>query len=318
MPLAENAPSGVCLNQWALYYADYSKFWFDRPHREQQHETTTAMNISECLIRLAEMQAEFGDTEVALETCIDAARETHLLRDGESDFSYLEQLSVRMQALVARSTHPVSIRADAFELDYHRVRPWTDRTLRVALLVVWSGDVAGTHRLIEKIRTERGNSYRSHDQARIWAELAVLFARSGETDNYRTARRTSLCFIEGRNTAEATRLLLAEADALAGEFPLAPKNLVRGSLMWYGDADRPRSALAIQLAKAGRWQDASEHFEEVTDPWWRLPVADAVAQARSAAGDESPEDLLNWALEQKSLVNRVGALCGLALAQDSR
>ena len=107
-------------------------------------------------------------------------------------------------------------------------------------------------------------------------------------------------------------LLLEEADAHAGEFVLAENTLVGKPLVWYGPADRPRSAIIAGLAAAGRWEDAAKKLNQVStsEPKWRLQAAHAITTARSKV--EPAQATLDWIQAFESPLDRVAALCGLA------
>lgn len=152
--------------------------------------------------------------------------------------------------------------------------------------------------------------------ARAFGELAILHARRGNIEAYRDARRSAQSFLARSTVRPEMKLVLATADALAGEYALAQDNLVRGTLIWFGDANRARSQLAVSIAKAGQWQQALEHAAHLA-PEHRVYRGDAwqaVAKARAQDNAESIEEIDRWLASIESMHDRVAVLCGLAIA----
>ena len=121
------------------------------------------------------------------------------------------------------------------------------------LLAAWSNDGAELKKLLSVFEQERPFGREKDNQvARVSAELALLMAKQGDVTDYRAARRKSLSLIDTKGAQPQIKLLLAEADARAGEFVLAENTLVGKPLVWYGPTYRARSAIIVELASAGR------------------------------------------------------------------
>jgi hypothetical protein len=113
---------------------------------------------------------------------------------------------------------------------------------------------------------------------------------------------------------------MATADTMAGEYALAESNLVRGTVAWYGDANRPRKQLAISLAAEGRWEKAMEHALKVStaQSLYRAEAWTAVVEARLKNDSEPQEQSLDWTNSLELQVDKAAAFCGLALAVSGR
>jgi len=112
------------------------------------------------------------------------------------------------------------------------------------------------------------------------------------------------------------KLILATADALAGEFALAESNLVRGTLVLFGDSNRPRQQLAVSLAADGQWEKALDHARHVSpnQPLYRSKAWAAVAEARLQDHPQSRNEIIEWVDSLQSPLDKTAAYCGLALA----
>lgn len=293
---------GIGAKNWYTNRADY---YFDHSRRDQENETEAVVRICECLVSLAELQVLLGDGEQAVETCIDAARASHVCTDAVAKRGFF----LRMQAVLAKAEHQTRIPSRTLNLDLY-IR---DLTYPASLLAAWSDDATGLQKLLATLEQERPFGREKDNQvSRISAELALLLAKQGDVTAYRTARRKSLSLIDTKGAQSEIKLLLAEADARAGEFVLAENTLVEKPLVWYGPCDRPRSAIIVGLATDGRWPDALKTLDRVStsEPKWRLQAVLAVAAARSKA--EPAQNTLHWIESLDFPLDRVAGLCGLA------
>ncbi|MDA0921775.1 MAG: hypothetical protein O2945_22125, partial [Planctomycetota bacterium] len=245
---------GIGAKNWYTNRADYS---FDRSRRDQENETAAVVRICECLVSLAELQVQLGDGDHAIETCIDAARASHVCIGAVAKRGFF----LRMQAVLSKAEHQTRIPSRTLNLDLY-IR---DLTYPACLLAAWSDDATGLKKLLPTLEQERPFGREKDNQvSRISAELALLMAKQGDVTAYRTARRKSLSLIDTKGLQSEIKLLLAEADARAGEFVLAENTLVRKPLIWYGPADRPSSAIIAGLATVGRWEDAAKKLNCVS------------------------------------------------------
>ena len=287
------------------WYSNRPAYYFDRSSRDQRKATEEVVRICECLVSLAELQVLVGDGEHAVETCIDAARSSqvcidHLPKRG---------LFLRMQAVLAKTTHQTRIPSRTLKLDLY-IR---DLAYPACLLAAWSDDVTELKKLLAAFEQARPFGREKDNQvARVSAELALLMAKQGDVTAYRAARRKSLSLIDTKGAQPQIKLLLAEADARAGEFVLADNTLVGKPLVWHGTADRPRSAIIAGLAAADRWEDAAKKLSQVSssEPKWRLDAAFAIAKAQSRA--KPVQSTLDWIQKLESPLDRVAGFCGLA------
>ena len=297
--------SGIGAKNW---YANRADYYFDRSSSDQRSETEAVVRICECLVSLAELQSRLGDSEQSVETCIDAARASHVCTDAVAKRGFF----LRMQAVLSKAEHQTLIPSRTLQLDLYT----RDLTYPSCLLAAWSEDSTGLTKLLTVLEQERPFGREKDDQvSRVSAELALLMAKQGDVAAYRTARRKSLSLIDTKGAQPQIKLLLAEADARAGEFVLAENTLVGSSLVWYGPADRPRSAIIAGLAATGRWEDAAKKLDQVStsEPKWRLDAAFAIAKSRSLANPV--QSTLDWLQELESPLDRVAGFCGLATAR---
>ena len=100
---------------------------------------------------------------------------------------------------------------------------------------------------------------------------------------------------------------------------MAESNLVRGTLGWYGDANRPRKQLAVSLAEHGQWEKALDNARKVSEfqPWYRVQEWAAVAEGRRKSSSETPKEILEWIASLETQVDKAAAYCGLSLATAS-
>jgi hypothetical protein len=123
-----------------------------------------------------------------------------------------------------------------------------------------------------------------------------------------------LGLIETQKATDSIRLLLMEADALAGELELARQTKrSRERLPLYGTANRPLSTLCVELCRANRLPDAESLLSEIQEPFWRLRAMHAIAAGRLRQHPE--DDHLQWADQLDDPFLRVAAYCGLALRE---
>lgn len=283
-------------------------------HRDD--EKHTLVKIISCHRHLAEMQADLGDARGAMETCLNLANAAGFMN---STATYNEWNYLFMKALLNRLEGATNVGADSLPLLKHHSSHDT-RALRAA----WAKDVPRLEAVIPEVvkNFERGITTAAAltQPARAYGELAILQAERGNTEGYRDARRSAQSLItQGRANSEM-KLVLATADALAGEFELAESNLVRGTLRWFGDANRPRSQLAVSLAAVGQWEKALQHAQKVSvsQPFYRAEAWVGVAEARLRDSTESQQSVLDWASSLESQLDKAAAYCGLALEVSGR
>jgi hypothetical protein len=287
------------------YYQNRPSYYFNRSVRDQAGETEAVARICDCLVSLAELQARLGDGLAAVETCLDAARSAEVC----TEHLHKRWFFLRMQAVLKQAEFQTRIPSQTLTLD----QDYGDKSYPLCLLAAWSGDSAALKRLLAALESERPYGREKYNRySRVAAELALLMAKQGDMTAYRAARRKSLSLIDGEGAQPQIKLLLAEADARAGEFVLAENTLAGKPLVWYGPADRPRSAIIAGLAAAGRWEDAAKKLNQVStsEPKWRLDAAFAIAKARSLV--KPAQSTLDWIQKLESPLDRVAGFCGLA------
>lgn len=288
------------------YYANHAHYYFDSSYRDREAELQAVYNICDCLVFLAEKQAENGDANGAMETCLDAARVSHLCLNNVSKLFFF----LRMQAVAAQAQDASRIPQQTLELDLQMI-PIVAH-YRSCLVSAWSHDLPQLQRHMAEFERDPPRSNRASITARVYAELAVLAAEQKQIELYRTARRSATSLIDRQDAMPELRLMLAEADAYAGELALSENGLTKQTMMWYGMPDRPRSTLIIKLAEAERVDDAEKHYSRLSQPFWKLRAMEAIAKARVASKLDSPETLSVWIHRREDPVDRVGAYCGLA------
>ena len=290
----------------------YNGGYIDADDRHRDDEKYTVGMIVACHRHLAEMQADLGDTRGAMESCLNLANAAGLLDAtatyNNSNFLYLKALLNRLQGAT-------SVGPDAVPLKKHRSYRYTR-----ALMAAWAKDIPGLEaampELVDNSHRKLGSASEKAQPARAYAELAILHAERGNTESYRSARRSAQSLISQGRAGSEMKLILATADALAGEFALAESNLVRGTLGWYGDANRPRRQLVVSLAADGQWEKALDHARRIspTQPLYRAEAWAAVAEGRRARSSETDTELLQWIDSLESQVDRAAVYCGLSLA----
>ena len=290
----------------------YNGGYIDADDRHRDDEKYTVGMIVACHRHLAEMQTDLGDTRGAMESCLNLANAAGLLdataTSNNWNFLYLK-------ALLNRLHGATNVGPDAAPLKKHRSYRYTR-----ALMAAWAKDIPGLEaampELVENSHRKLGSASEKAQPARAYAELAILHAERGNTEAYRNARRSAQSLISQGRAGSEMKLVLATADALAGEFALAESNLVRGTLGWYGDANRPRRQLVVSLAADGQWEKALDHAHKVskTQPLYRAEAWAAVAEGRRKGSSETDKELLEWMESLESQIDRAAAYCGLSLA----
>ena len=285
------------------YYADKS---------HETNEKRTIGLIVTCHRHLAVMQADLGDSRGAMETCLNLANAAGFMN---ATATYNDWNFLQLKALFTRFQKETGIGPDAIPLS--KYRPYRDPS---ALVAAWAKDVEGLEAalpdLVERSHQRNISASVRAQTARAYGELAILSAERGNTDGYRTARRSAQSLITQGRAGSEMKLILATADALAGEFALAESNLVRGTLALFGDSNRPRQQLAISLAADGQWEKALEHARHVSanQPWYRSKAWAAVAEARLQDRSQSRNEILEWVDSLQSPIDKAAAYCGLTLA----
>ncbi|WP_145421132.1 hypothetical protein [Planctomycetes bacterium K23_9] len=265
---------------------------------------------------LATMQTDLGDSSGAMETCLNLANAAGFLN---SKATFDEQNFLYIKALLNRLYGDTNVGPEAILLVKYRSYGYNR-----SLMAAWAKDLPGLQGAVVdlvKNSQRRGNTARERAQAaRGFGELAILNAERGNLADYRDARRSAQSRIDQGHGGSEMKNVLATADALAGEFALAEANLVRGTVAWFGDANRPRKQLAISLAAKGRWRDAAEQASKVSNSQalYRAEAWTSVAEARLTDGSESKPQILDWANSVHPQVDRVAVFCGLALAAARR
>ncbi len=294
----------------------YNGGYIDTSKRHRSDEERTVEKIIDCHRYLAAMQADLGDSDGAMESCLNLANAAGFLN---SKATFDEQNFLFIKALLNRLHGDTKVGPDAILLVKYRSYGYNR-----SLLAAWAKDLPGLQAalpdLVENSR-RRGSSAKERAQAvRGYGELAILHAERGNLASYRDARRSAQSLIDRGQAGSEMKLVLATADALAGEFALAESNLIRGTLGWYGDANRPRKQLAISLAAKGQWEKALEHAQGVSlsQAFYRVEAWTAVAEARRNDESESQKQILEWATSLEQQVDKSAAFCGLALAAAGR
>lgn len=271
-----------------------------RNNRERDLELS---RIIDFYATLAELQAYFlKDPSRAIENVINAARASQPLNDGNGGLKM--RLWIISEAIHRDCGIPPGTLESVFvpPNDYHRL-----------LLASRQQDLSSLVSYLKRIETQGiGKGYEAPDYlARAYAELAMLSAKTGDIETYRSARRKSAGIITSKGSVDSIFLPLHEADSYAGEFALAinrKRNL--GPLTLYGTPGRTSSALCTQLSLASRTADAINELPSTSEPFYRLQAMHAIAAARSKS---TPSDqLIRWQNEQSEELDRIAILCGLA------
>lgn len=279
-------------------------------------EKRAVERIIECHRHLATMQADLGDSSGAMETCLNLANAAGFIN---SKATFDEQNFLYIKALLNRLHEDTNVGPEAILLVKYRSYGYNR-----SLMAAWAKDLPSLRGsvvdLVQNSR-RRGNTAQERAQAvRGYGELAILNAERGNLAEYRDARRSAQSRIDTGHGGAEMKNVLATADALAGEFALAEANLVGGTVVWFGDANRPRRQLAISLAAKGRWSDAMEQASKISNSQalYRAEAWTSVAEARLNNSSESHEQTLDWANSLEPQVDRAAVFCGLALAVSGR
>ncbi len=273
-------------------------------YRSSQNRTKELARIIECYLSFAEAQAFLlKDAPGALATCMDAARASELQYQAKYDPKV--RLKLVFQAVHRECGLPTGLLDTALFHSNHFI------PLLEAASV---GDITTVEQRLQLIEKDgAGYDFKKEDcLARGYAELAILTARSGNLPAYQAARRKALGQIQSHGASESILLPIHEADAYAGEFSLA-MNLKRdrGPLPLYGGTSRPQAALCIELSVARRSDEALKHLPPLSQPYWRIQAMHAIAAARRQHEPEA--DHLAWLATLPEPIDRIAALCGLAL-----
>ncbi len=290
----------------------YNGGYIDADDRHRDDEKYTVGMIVACHRLLAEMQTDLGDARGAMESCLNLANAAGLLY---ATATYDNQSFLHIRSLLNRLYGETAVAPDCVLLKKHRSFRYTR-----AQMAAWAKDIpeleAAIPELVEHYQSRKANSNERHIPARAYGELAILYAERGNIEAYRNTRRSAQSQITQGRAGSEMKLILATADALAGEFALAESNLVRGTLGWYGDVNRPRKQLVISLAADGQWEKALDHARQVSksQPLYRAEAWAAVAEGRRKGSSETDKELLTWIDSFESQVDRAAVYCGLALA----
>ena len=290
----------------------YNGGYIDADDRHRDDEKHSVGMIIACHRLLAEMQVDLGDSRGAIESCLNLANAAGFLN---ATATYNDWNFLHLKALLNRLQGATNVGPDAVPLKKHRSYRYTH-----ALMAAWAKDIPGLEAslpdLVEHYQSRLANSSERHYPARAYGELAILYAERGNVESYRNTRRSAQSNITQGRAGSEMKLVLATADALAGEFALAESNLVRGTVGWFGDVNHPRRQLAVSLAENGQWEKAMEHARKVSEsqPLYRAQAWAAVAERRRKNGSETAEEILEWTASLESQVDKAAAYCGLSLA----
>lgn len=290
----------------APFYPDQKSYLFKDEYRQQQEVIRRQKAIIECSLLMAECQAfHLHDPRRAIETALDTARASHSLPEAKPE------LRIRLRSIVESCHQECGLPSGLLDSAIDPVNNY----LRMILLTT-QGHLEPLKKSVQTIETNGpGRRYNLPDcLARGHAEIAKLAARSGNLEDYRAARRRALGLIETQKATDSIRLLLMEADALAGELELARQTKrSRERLPLYDTANRPLSTLCVELCRANRLPDAESLLSEIQEPFWRLRAMHAIAAGRLRQHPE--DDHLQWADQLDDPFLRVAAYCGLALRE---
>ena len=288
------------------YYTDQSAYLFNNDYRDQQEFTRRQQAIFECYSLLAEAQA-YGlhDSRRAVESVLDAARTAHFLAEPKFE------LRIRLRTIVETIRHDCELPTGLME---GFVAP-SNNYLKM-IVAVPRTDLNNLKKLVHNIETDGpGYQFNKFDcAARGYAEVARLAANSGQLNDYRAARRSAISLLETRNALDTIRVLLMEADALAGEFELVLQGKQsRDRLPLFGSVARPLSTLCVELCRANRLAEAEPLLKGINEPFWKLRAMHAVAATRLR--DRPSENHFEWVTKLDDPFLRVAAYCGLALRE---
>lgn len=311
---AVQAATAGCLDAWADLWrqrpragVSYKGTYNSSDSGRRRRELDSIKRLLRTQLMLAQMQADLGDADGTLDTCLHLATTAGYAHGLDNDLTEWHYAAIA--ALLTRTEHQTGVGAEAIASRWRHRRPFSR-----AMTAAWLGEAATARSLTPAVAKD------SHDKghvARIHAELATFYARRGDLDAYRSARRTAYRESQQRRAAPHVNNVLAIADALAGEFALAQDTLTSGTPKWSHGASRVDAETARGLARQGDWQAALQAAEKAgfSNAGYRCGAFAAVAHARYQDATARPE-LVRWASELARPTDQIGALCGLALAAD--
>ena len=302
-----------CFDAWAKVWMkrlparrSFDGTYSDGYSRNKEIEDATVGMIIACHQLLSQMQADLGDADGAMESCLNLANSAGYL--FQPDVHY-DMYFLHMEALTVRLQSETDVGPDIFSHTGNKPGNFSR-----AMVAAWSQDIPGLLKAIESLHQKSDGG----ELARAYCELAILYGKRGNTDGYREARRAALSLITQGRAQKEIKCVLATADAFAGELALAEENLVSGYMPWFGDASRPRSRLSIALAADGQLDRAVQHAGRISEkyPVFRGDAWEAIAKSRYKHETSTRSELTTWAGALNPPSNRVGAFCGLALAAE--
>lgn len=286
------------------YHDDYS-----RRHAVEQDEIA---RLIECERHLAELQVELGDTDGALYTCLRIANHAGFI---DKPVDYVNWQFTFLESVMTRIRDATGIRPEVL-LPRHILRDSRTAPFVKAMALAWTSETTRLKSHIEQMRARE----KADAIGRSFAELAIVYAQSGDIEGYRGARRAAFSEFNRSQSSAPMKSVLAVADAIAGEFALAKDNIVEGEVAWFDGRARPRSLIAVGLANAGSWEDAVIQAQAVSvqSPFYRSQAWRAVAQSRFQKATESErEGLLAWVDSLENPIDQIAAFCGLALSAEA-
>lgn len=310
------------------------EIWQDRPQpfasfdgsyqlKDSKQETRrakqrTLADLAEYYLHLAKLQLELGDGPGALESMLMLVRTAGYQTEvtGATRVAYLVSQALLSEDALEKCHLPVFGIGPRL-LD---VPTWESSLYARVLVAAWSKELSQLQRHVAELEASRRKD--RGQVVRAYSELAILHARRGDLPAYIAARRKAASLMEKRSNLSSLRLVLAEADAWAGEYQLAEDGLTNGKLDWYGTAARPRGILAQQLAANGKIERAELHARQLGESGsfesmqaWSAIAESKMVRLDAPSSEKSIAEVLKWvdSLPQPEL--RIAALCGLALGK---
>ncbi|MCA9257938.1 MAG: hypothetical protein KDA61_02005 [Planctomycetales bacterium] len=302
-----------CFDAWAGIWEkrppagrSYDGYYSDTSYRRRRSELDDLTRLLQVQRQLASMQADVGDAQGTLDSCLHLAITAGYL--DKQDQALVDWNYCLAESLVTRTEHGTGIGSEVFSSRY-RVPPLYHQTITA----IWEGNLPKANALLNKLRQE---GPKKGQLARVNAELAVAYAERGDLQQYRAARRSAYSEIAQGRVKPSFANVLAVADAKMGELALAESSFVDQKLEWF-DQERPKSEIAVGYARRGDWKKALEAAQDTnrSNPVFRCRAFRAVAQSRYAQ-EPNRQTLSDWVGQLSAPVDRVGALCGLALAAE--
>ena len=286
---------------WAGFWQD-----FTAPRRRgyqrngvPREQTGSLSRITKYYTTLAEIQAfQLNEPRRAIENVIYAARSTHPLN--------ADNIETRGELwVVTEAVHQAcGIRTRVLESAYAGNN--ADLYFK-ALQLSAKGDFQG---LVEATNSLSSGKKTINYLTRAMAEAAILAAKQGDVNRYRTYRRKAAGNIKSKGASSSIALALYQADAFANEFNLAQKGAnSRGYLSMFGPPAKVRATLCGQLSLASRTDDAMKQLPSPREPFFRIQAVHSVAACRSKSLPKA--QLLEW-VDSLQLLDRVAAICGIA------